>query len=59
MNGLDKIIGQWAQDGVVLHAETLAVHAAQRARQLPFVLAPLWIAAAALVAIALALVFRR
>jgi len=59
LNGLDKIIGQWAQDGVVLHAETLAVHAAQRARQLPFLLAPLWIAAAALVAIALALVFRR
>ena len=59
MRGLDKLVGEWSQEGVVLHAETLAMNAAHRARLLPLVVVPLWVAAAALVAIALALLFGR
>jgi len=55
LRALGKLVGDWSQEGVVLHAETLAAHAAQRARQLPLLIVPLWIAAAALVAIAVAL----
>ena len=58
LRGLDRMIGDWSRDGVVLHAETLAAQAAYRARLLPVLAAPLWIAAAALVAIAITLVFR-
>jgi ubiquinone biosynthesis protein len=57
LRGLDKLIGDWSQGGVVLHAESLASQAAHRARLLPFLVVPLWIAAAALVAIAAALIF--
>ena len=59
LNGLDQLIGEWSRDGVVLHAETLAAQAAERARHLPLLLVPLWVAAAALVAIALALLLGR
>jgi ubiquinone biosynthesis protein len=58
LRSLDKMIGDWSDGGVVLHAETIAANAAHRARLLPFLVAPLWIAAAALVAIAVALVAR-
>jgi hypothetical protein len=58
LRGLDKIVTDWASEGVILHAETLATHAAQRARLLPFLLIPFWVAAAALVAIAVALIAR-
>ena len=58
LRNLDKLIGDWAQEGVVLHAESLATQAAHRARLLPFLVIPLWIAAAALVAIAAALLAR-
>jgi len=57
LRGLDKIVGDWSREGVILHAETLASHAAYRFRLLPFLLVPLWIAAAALAAIAIAVVF--
>ena len=43
----------------MLHAESLAAQAAHRARELPFLLLPLWVAAAALVAIAVALFLAR
>jgi ubiquinone biosynthesis protein len=58
MRNLDKLIGDWAQEGVVLHAESLATQAAHRARLLPLLVIPLWIAAAALVAIAAVLLAR-
>src|SRR5437764_438666 len=58
LRNLDKLIGDWAQEGVVLHAESLATNAAHRARLLPFLVIPLWIAAAALVAIAAVLLAR-
>jgi hypothetical protein len=41
-----------------LHAESLATNAAHRARLLPLLVIPLWIAAAALVAIAAVLLAR-
>jgi ubiquinone biosynthesis protein len=55
LRNLDKLIGDWAQEGVILHAESLATQAAHRARLLPLLVVPLWIAAAALVTIAAAL----
>ena len=58
LRGLDKLIGDWSQEGVVLHAESLAANAAHRARLLPFLVLPLWIGAAAVVAIAVALLVR-
>ena len=58
LRNLDKLIGDWAQEGVVLHAESLATNAAHRARLLPLLVIPLWIAAAALVAIAAVLLAR-
>ena len=59
LRNLDKMIGDWAQEGVVLHAESLATNAAHRARLLPLLVIPLWIAAVALVAIAAALLVGR
>jgi len=59
LRSLDRMIGDWSQGGVVLHAESLAAQAAHRARLMPFLVLPLWIAAAALVAIAVALVVGR
>jgi ubiquinone biosynthesis protein len=56
---LDKLVGDWAREGVVLHAESLAAQAAHRFRELPFLVLPLWLAAAALVAIAVALLLAR
>ena len=58
LRNLDKLIGDWAREGVVLHAESLATNAAHRARLLPLLVIPLWIAAAALVAIAAVLLAR-
>jgi ubiquinone biosynthesis protein len=59
LRSLDKLVGDWAQEGVILHAESLAANAAHRARLLPLLVVPLWIAAAALIAIAVALLFGR
>jgi hypothetical protein len=57
LRSLDKLVGDWSEEGVVLHAESLATNAAHRARLLPLMVLPLWIAAAALLAIAWVLVF--
>src|ERR1700724_3083463 len=58
LRNLDKLIGDWAQEGVILHAESLATQAAHRGRLLPLLVIPLWIAPAALVAIAAMLLAR-
>jgi ubiquinone biosynthesis protein len=55
LRSLDRLIGDWSREGVILHAETLAAQAAHRARLFPWLAVPLWLAAAALVAIAVAL----
>ena len=59
MRNLGKLVEDWSREGVVLHAETLAAQAAHRARELPWLVAPLWLAAGALIAIAVALFFGR
>ena len=43
----------------MLHAESLAAQATHRARQLVWLFAPLWLAAGALIAIAVALFLAR
>jgi ubiquinone biosynthesis protein len=57
LRSLDKLVGDWSEEGVILHAESLAANAAHRARLLPLMVLPLWIATAALLAIAWVLVF--
>ena len=52
IRNLETMLEAWARDGVFLHAESLATQAAERARHLPRLLVPLWIALAALLAIA-------
>ena len=59
LRGLDKIVTDWASEGVVMHAESLATQAAHRARLLPLLVIPFWIAAIALVVIAVVLVAGR
>ena len=58
LRGLDRMIEQWSREGVMMHAESLATQAVHRARLLPFLVLPLWVAAAALVAIAAILLLR-
>jgi ubiquinone biosynthesis protein len=59
VRSLETLVTDWSRQGVILHAETLAVQAAHRARHLAIVLVPVWITAAALTAIAVTLLFGR
>ena len=59
LRSLDRLVGDWSREGVILHAESLATQAAHRARLFPLLVLPLWFAAAALVAIAVAVVAGR
>src|SRR5439155_6937176 len=59
LRSLDRMVGDWSREGVILHAESLATQAAHRARLFPFLVVPLWITAAALAAIAFALLVGR
>jgi ubiquinone biosynthesis protein len=59
VRSLETLVTDWSRQGVVLHAESLAVQAAHRARHLAIVLVPVWITAAALATIALTLLFGR
>jgi ubiquinone biosynthesis protein len=59
VEGIARIAELWSQEGVVLHAETLAAQAGHHARLFAWILTPLWLAAGALAAIALALWFAR
>jgi ubiquinone biosynthesis protein len=54
-----KLVGTWSDEGVVLHAESLAAHAERRWRAILWLIVPLWLGAAALVAIAVALLLGR
>jgi hypothetical protein len=53
------MIADWSRGGIVMHAETLAIQAAHRARHLAIVIVPLWITALALAGIAVALLLGR
>jgi ubiquinone biosynthesis protein len=59
VRSLETLVTDWSRKGVILHAETLAVQAAHRARHLAIVLIPVWITAAALATIAVTLLFGR
>jgi ubiquinone biosynthesis protein len=59
LQNLDRLVGDWSREGVALHVETLAVQAAHQSRRLRWLVLPLWIAAAALAAIAMALLTGR
>jgi ubiquinone biosynthesis protein len=59
IRSLDELTASMARDGVVLHAETLAAHAAEQAKRAYLAVIPLWLAAAALIAIAFGLLFGR
>jgi ubiquinone biosynthesis protein len=59
VRSLEKLVGDWSGEGVILHAETMAVQAAHRARHLAIVLVPVWITAVALAVIAVTLLFGR
>ena len=56
---IDALVDDWSREGIVMHAETLAAHAAKRARHLAILVLPFWVITAALVAIALALIVGR
>jgi ubiquinone biosynthesis protein len=56
---VEALVDDWSREGIVMHAETLAAQAAKRARHLMILLLPVWLITAALVAIALALIFGR
>jgi ubiquinone biosynthesis protein len=59
IENLDTLVGDMSRDGVVVHAETIAAHAAEQAKRAYLAVIPLWLAAAALVAIAAVLLFGR
>ncbi len=59
VRSLETLVTDWSRQGVILHAETLAVQAAHRARHLAIVLVPVWITAAALAVIAVTLLLGR
>ncbi|HWB48770.1 MAG TPA: 2-polyprenylphenol 6-hydroxylase [Stellaceae bacterium] len=54
-----KLVATWAGEGVVLHAESLAEHARRRWRAVLWLIVPLWLSTAALIAIAVALLAGR
>ena len=58
LRSLDRMVGDWSREGVILHAESLAAQAAHRARLFPWVVVPLWLAATALTAIAAVVLLR-
>ena len=45
LRSTSRLVELWSQEGVVLHAETLAAQATHRARQLVWLFVPLWLAA--------------
>jgi ubiquinone biosynthesis protein len=54
---VEDFVDNVAQNGILLHAESIASHAAEQAKRAWLAVLPLYIAAAALVAIAVALIF--
>jgi len=54
-----RLVEKWLDEGVVMHAESLAAHAERRWRDVLWLIVPLWLSAAGLIAIAVALLLRR
>lgn len=59
IRGLETLVGDMSREGVVVHAESIVKHASEQAKRAWLAVLPLYIAAAALVAIALVLLLRR
>jgi ubiquinone biosynthesis protein len=57
VESLDILVGNISREGILLHAESIASHAEEQAKRAYLAVIPLYIAAAALVAIAVALFF--
>jgi len=53
------LIATWADEGVVLHIESLAAQAQHRWRAVLWLIVPLWLSTAALIAIAVVLLLGR
>ena len=58
LRGLDRIVADLSREGLKLHAESIAAQASHWARLLMLLVVPLWLAGLALVALALAAIFR-
>ena len=56
---LGALVKTWSEEGIVMHAESLAAHAAQRWREVFWVIIPLWLMGLGLLGIAVALFLRR
>lgn len=54
-----KLVEDWSREGIVMHAETLALQAERRWRQAFWVIIPLWLMGLALAGIAVALLLGR
>ena len=59
LGNVGKLVEDWSQEGIVMHAETLAAQAARRWREVFWLIIPLWLAGLSLVAIAVALLLGR
>ena len=59
VRSLETLVTAWSREGVMLHLESLALQAAHRGRHLAIVLVPVWVTAAALAGIAVALLLGR
>ena len=55
----DDLVRKWGEEGIVMHAETLAAHAARRWREVFWLIIPLWMIGAGLIGIAVALLLGR
>jgi ubiquinone biosynthesis protein len=58
VENLEDLVGNIRHDGILLHAESMAAHAAEQARHAWLAVLPLYLAATALLAIAAVLIFR-
>ena len=58
LRGIDRIVADLSREGLKLHAESIAAQASHWARLLMLLVVPLWLAGLALVALAMAAIFR-
>jgi ubiquinone biosynthesis protein len=59
VRSVGKLVDDWSREGIVMHAETLAAHAARRWREALWLIIPLWLIGAGLIGIAVALLLGR
>ncbi|MGA8401991.1 MAG: hypothetical protein WB697_19035, partial [Stellaceae bacterium] len=59
LRNVGRLVEDWSQEGIVMHAETLAAHAERRWREVFWLIIPLWLMGLGLAAIAVALLLGR